>query len=163
MTLKGHRVHSSPTAAVRLRRGRLRKSEQSQPTADSCPGSLDGWELMASEGGHQVYKKPYLDAGLFQYKGIVQKNVHVHIHVQCAYTYMYAYVHVHVHLYCIVVWACICTCTCIHNYTCTVEYRQSAPPIFTLGWQERGGGRINGSDRFCTRGAPPILISAPHP
>ena len=23
---------------------------------------------------------------------------------------------------------------------CTVEYRQSAPPIFTLGWQERGGG-----------------------
>ena len=29
--------------------------------------------------------------------------------------------------------------------TCIVEYRQSAPPpIFTLGWQERGGGgRIN--------------------
>ena len=26
------------------------------------------------------------------------------------------------------------------SYTCTVEYRQSAPPIFTLGWQERGGG-----------------------
>ena len=45
----------------------------------------------------------------------------------------------------------------------TVEYRQSAPPIFTLGWQERGGGRINGSDRFCTRGAPSILISAPRP
>ena len=37
--------------------------------ADGCPGSLDGWELMASEGGHQVYKKPYLDTGLFQYKG----------------------------------------------------------------------------------------------
>ena len=52
---------------------------------------------------------------------------------------------------------------CTNYTTCTVEYRQSAPPIFTLGWQERGGGggRINGSDRFCTRGAPPILISAP--
>ena len=62
--------------------------------ADGCPGSLDGWELMASEGGHQVYKKPYLDTGLFQYKGTVQKNVHVHVHVQCAYMYMYTYVHV---------------------------------------------------------------------
>ena len=51
--------------------------------ADSCPGSLDGWELMASEGDHQVYKKPYLDTGLFQYKGTVQKNVHI-------YMYMYA-------------------------------------------------------------------------
>ena len=24
----------------------------------------------------------------------------------------------------------------------TVEYRQSAPPIFTLGWQEIGGGGV---------------------
>ena len=45
--------------------------------ADGCPGSLDGWELMASEGDLRVYKKPYLDTGLFQYEGAVQKNVHV--------------------------------------------------------------------------------------
>ena len=30
--------------------------------------------------------------------------------------------------------------TCPYTCTRTVEYRQSAPPIFTLGWQERGGG-----------------------
>ena len=29
--------------------------------------------------------------------------------------------------------------------------------------RKRGGGQINGSDRFSTRGVPPILISAPHP
>ena len=42
--------------------------------AEPADGYLDGWELMASEGGHQVYKKPYLDTGLFQYKGTVQKK-----------------------------------------------------------------------------------------
>ena len=74
--------------------------------ANGCLGSLDGWELMASEGGYQVYKKPYLDAGLFQYKGIMQKNVHVHVHVQCAcictctpVLYSGIYVHVHVYIY----------------------------------------------------------------
>ena len=67
--------------------------------ADGCPGSLDHWELMASEGGHQVYKKPYLDTGLFQYKGTVQKNVHVYNVLTRI--YMYTYVHV--------VWSCICT------------------------------------------------------
>ena len=49
----------------------------------------------------------------------------------------------------------------------TVEYRQSAPPPYFHARMARkrggGGGRINGSDRFCTRGAPPILISAPRP
>ena len=35
---------------------------------------------------------------------------------------------------------------------------------YTLGWQEEGGqGQINGSDRFTTRGAPPILNSTPRP
>ena len=68
---------------------------------DGCRSSLDGWELMASEGGHQVYKKPYLDTGLFQYKGTctVQKNVHIHV--------------------------CTCTCTmCVRVYVhvqCTVH------------------------------------------
>ena len=28
----------------------------------------------------------------------------------------------------------------VKKFTGTVVYRQSAPPIFTLGWQERGGG-----------------------
>ena len=68
--------------------------------ADGCRGSLDGWELMASEGGHQVYKKPYLDTGLFQYKGTVQKNVHIHVHVQCAYVYMHVHIHMYVHVQC---------------------------------------------------------------
>ena len=39
------------------------------------------------------------------------------------------------------------------------------PPYFhaRMARKRGGGGRINGSDRFCTRGAPPILISAPRP
>ena len=42
------------------------------------------------------------------------------------------------------------------------------PPYFHVRMARKrggagGGGRINGSDRFCTRGAPPILISAPRP
>ena len=44
----------------------------------------------------------------------------------------------------------------------TVEYCQSAPPYFHARMARKGGG-INGSDRFCTRGEPPILISAPPP
>ena len=89
---------------------------------------------------------------------------------------------------CTCVRACVCACVrackhacifeyayvnvCIYMYVRvymiimsahTVEYRQSAPPIFTGKKEGGGGGRINGSDRFCTRGAPPILISAPRP
>ena len=37
------------------------------------------------------------------------------------------------------------------------------PPYFHARIARKRGGRINGSDRFCTRGAPPILISAPRP
>ena len=41
------------------------------------------------------------------------------------------------------------------------------PPYFHARMARKrgggGGGRINGSDRFSTRGAPPILISALRP
>ena len=55
--------------------------------ADGCPGSLDGWELMASEGDHQVYKKPYLDTGLFQYKGAVQSSDQNKVNVPFAFRF----------------------------------------------------------------------------
>ena len=58
-------------------------------------------------------------------------------------------------------------CIGIYVFTLTVVYRQSAPPYFHTRMARKrgggGGGGINGSDRFSTRGAPPILISAPRP
>ena len=37
------------------------------------------------------------------------------------------------------------------------------PPYFHARMARKRGGWINGSDQFSTRGAPPILISAPRP
>lgn len=42
----------------------------SSPAASELKGSgVLGWELLAEEPGHRVYRKPYLNTGLFQYKG----------------------------------------------------------------------------------------------
>ena len=82
--------------------------------ADGCPGSLDGWELMASEGDHQVYKKPYLDTGLFQYKGIVQYmymymyNVLTRTCTLVLYSSMGMYMYMYMYTYT----QCNYTCTC---------------------------------------------------
>ena len=83
--------------------------------ADGCPGSLDGWELMAIEGGH--HGPSGVQEAILGYWA-VQKNVHVHVHVQCLYAYMYTYVYTHMYMYMcvrtVVVWACIIMYMTIH-------------------------------------------------